>query len=217
MSAPIELVAGAASIIAALAGAAEARSRGPAPAAAAAAAVHLAEAVGAAAQRAAGELIAATALGYDLSNHEFLRLVKAASRLCAAVLGAGALSSPPPDARLLGAAALTLGAAAQALAPICGRQPEQQECAERELLAGLAVVAGQEMGNMEEGALRIAEGLAELRCANLTCPHLPGQRGRLCSGCKLVRFCCPECSKQAWPTHKLACRLLAARRAEAAA
>eukprot|EP00887_Chlorella_sp_A99_P005508 scaffold1.g5508.t1 len=120
-------------------------------------------------------------------------------------------------ATLLGAAALTLGAAAQALAPICGRQPEQQECAERELLAGLAVVAGQEMGNMEEGALRIAEGLAELRCANLTCPHLPGQRGRLCSGCKLVRFCCPECSKQAWPTHKLACRLLAARRAEAAA
>lgn len=63
-------------------------------------------------------------------------------------------------------------------------------------------------------ALRRARAMA-LRacCANPRCTKLTGDReaglkGRRCSGCRLVRYCCEACSKLDWQAHKRACRLL---------
>lgn len=65
-------------------------------------------------------------------------------------------------------------------------------------------------------AERRARALALLKCANPRCSRLEGAseaaapRGRLCSGCRTVRFCSEACSQQEWPQHRAACRLLRA-------
>ena len=40
-------------------------------------------------------------------------------------------------------------------------------------------------------------------------------RGKLCSGCRAVRYCGPACQKADWPAHKAACRELVRRKAGA--
>ncbi|EFN52439.1 hypothetical protein CHLNCDRAFT_138967 [Chlorella variabilis] len=68
----------------------------------------------------------------------------------------------------------------------------------------------------EQLAVRRARALAVLKCANPRCSRLAGAseaaapRGRLCSGCRTVRFCSEACSRQEWPQHRAACRLLRA-------
>lgn len=63
-------------------------------------------------------------------------------------------------------------------------------------------------------ALRRARALATRRsCGNPCCASLvgvseAGSRGKKCTGCRLVRFCGAECSKQDWRLHKRACRAL---------
>ncbi|KAL4424586.1 hypothetical protein ABPG77_009170 [Micractinium sp. CCAP 211/92] len=61
-----------------------------------------------------------------------------------------------------------------------------------------------------------ALGQASPQCANLRCPTLPagddlaGGRGKLCGGCRTVRYCSLACSQQDWRAHKSACRALQA-------
>ena len=50
-------------------------------------------------------------------------------------------------------------------------------------------------------------------CASLACPHLaanPQLRGKVCSGCRTLRYCCAEEQAQDWKAggHRAACRLL---------
>lgn len=50
-------------------------------------------------------------------------------------------------------------------------------------------------------------------CASLACPHLavnPQLRGKTCSGCRAVRYCCTEDQAHDWREggHRAACRLL---------
>lgn len=63
-------------------------------------------------------------------------------------------------------------------------------------------------------ALRRARALSTRRaCGNPRCSKLEGAsdagcRGSKCSGCRLVRFCGLECSRQDWRWHKAACKAL---------
>ncbi len=53
-------------------------------------------------------------------------------------------------------------------------------------------------------------------CAHLACSNLDatGRRGKLCSGCRVARYCSHACSMADWRAgHRAACRLLAAARA----
>lgn len=84
----------------------------------------------------------------------------------------------------------------------------------------LAAVLSWSDGSGDSTALQRARALALRRsCANLACTSLAGRseaecKGRLCSGCKALRFCCKACSKEAWHAggHKATCALLAAER-----
>eukprot|EP00887_Chlorella_sp_A99_P003202 scaffold9.g3202.t1 len=77
-------------------------------------------------------------------------------------------------------------------------------------------------GGAREAAVRRARALAcRASCANLGCSRLEGVsesglKGKRCSGCSMLRFCCSECAAAEWKAgHRRACRLLAAeRRAE---
>jgi hypothetical protein len=78
----------------------------------------------------------------------------------------------------------------------------------------------------EEHAIKLAMALGTLPCGHLGCMTLPGPgqeveqglelpRGKLCSGCKAVRFCNSTCLQQAWKSsHRVACRALARQREE---
>ncbi|PRW33262.1 hypothetical protein C2E21_7845 [Chlorella sorokiniana] len=62
-------------------------------------------------------------------------------------------------------------------------------------------------------ALRIERAKALRPCASLACPHLaakPQLRGKVCSGCRTVRYCCAEDQAQDWRQggHRAARRLL---------
>ena len=62
-------------------------------------------------------------------------------------------------------------------------------------------------------AVRRAQALGLLKCANPQCASLAGTReaaakGRKCGGCRVVRYCCEACSKADWKQHRVACRLL---------
>ncbi len=69
----------------------------------------------------------------------------------------------------------------------------------------------------EQQLLAVAAALAtRLGCGNLCCINCTGAdergmpKGRRCSGCRTVRFCSAACQREAWPQHRVACRLLAA-------
>ena len=59
-----------------------------------------------------------------------------------------------------------------------------------------------------------AKVLSHLQCAHLDCmtPLCPWENNKpkLCSGCKLVRYCSAKCQKADWKEHKRACKLIAA-------
>ena len=62
-------------------------------------------------------------------------------------------------------------------------------------------------------AVRCAQALGLLKCANPRCASLAGaseaaSRGRKCGGCHAVRYCSEACSKADWRQHRVACRLL---------
>ena len=69
-------------------------------------------------------------------------------------------------------------------------------------------------------AVDTAVALGTRPCAHPCCTTIVGAheadapRGKLCSGCRRVRYCGPACQKADWRAHKAACRELAARRAE---
>ncbi|KAL4439836.1 hypothetical protein ABPG75_002837 [Micractinium tetrahymenae] len=70
--------------------------------------------------------------------------------------------------------------------------------------------------------LELAQAAAtRTSCAHLACPNVgaTGRRGKLCTGCRVARYCSRACSVADWQAgHRVACRLLAAaREAEAAA
>ena len=68
-------------------------------------------------------------------------------------------------------------------------------------------------------AVDVAGALATRPCAHPCCTTIAGAReadaprGKLCSGCRRVRYCGPGCQKADWPAHKAACRELQARKA----
>ncbi len=87
----------------------------------------------------------------------------------------------------------------------------------RSPLREAALLLPQPAANADDLALRRARALALRACANPRCTKLAGDseaalKGRRCSGCRLVRYCCEACSKQDWQAHKRACRLLSAAR-----
>ncbi len=87
----------------------------------------------------------------------------------------------------------------------------------RSPLPEAALLLPQPAANADDLALRRARALALRACANPRCTKLAGDseaalKGRRCSGCRLVRYCCEACSKQDWQAHKRACRLLSAAR-----
>lgn len=58
-------------------------------------------------------------------------------------------------------------------------------------------------------ALTARPGCGNLRCTNCTGAGERGMpRGRRCSGCHTLRFCSAACQREAWPQHRVACRLL---------
>jgi hypothetical protein len=71
--------------------------------------------------------------------------------------------------------------------------------------------------NREQLAVQKVRALGTLRCANLGCPNMSAAseaqlQSKLCSGCRVVRFCSEGCSQAAWRQHKVACKLLARER-----
>ena len=72
-------------------------------------------------------------------------------------------------------------------------------------------------------AVDTAEALATRPCAHTCCTTIAGAceadmpRGKLCSGCRAVRYCGAACQKADWRAHKAACREVARRRSGAAA
>ena len=63
--------------------------------------------------------------------------------------------------------------------------------------------------------LELARAAASRDCANLRCPHLcsPGRRGKKCTGCRAVRYCCQECNVAGGRAgHRHVCAALAAER-----
>ena len=68
-------------------------------------------------------------------------------------------------------------------------------------------------------AVDVAEALGTRPCAHVCCTTIAGAReadaprGKLCSGCRVVRYCGPACQKADWPAHKAACRELQRRKA----
>ena len=102
--------------------------------------------------------------------------------------------------------------ALQLFASLVGEQQEEQSAA-----GDGAPPRRQPLGpEGEQLAVRRARALALLKCANPRCSRLASAseaaapRGRLCSGCRTVRFCSEACSRQEWPQHRAACRLLRA-------
>ncbi len=69
--------------------------------------------------------------------------------------------------------------------------------------------------------LELAQAAAtRTSCAHLACPNVgaTGRRGKLCTGCRVARYCCRACSVADWRAgHRAACRLLAAGREAGAA
>eukprot|EP00887_Chlorella_sp_A99_P007996 scaffold12.g7996.t1 len=118
------------------------------------------------------------------------------------------------ERRLVLSAALSLDSAAvQCLGP--GSEPCQT----------LAAVLAWSDGSGDCVAVQRARALGLRRsCANLACTNLAGRseaqcKGRLCGGCRIVRFCCEACSREAWRAggHKAACAVLAERRRDGGA
>jgi MYND finger len=73
-----------------------------------------------------------------------------------------------------------------------------------------------EGGTVQEGrAIARAKAMATLQCGYVGCRTvmLPGQKSRLCSGCKVVQYCSERCLKADWKkNHKIACKAIAAGR-----
>jgi MYND finger len=64
-------------------------------------------------------------------------------------------------------------------------------------------------------AVARAYAMAMLQCGNVGCHAmlLPEQKSKLCSGCKVVRYCSEKCLKADWKkNHKIACKAIAAGR-----
>ena len=84
--------------------------------------------------------------------------------------------------------------------------------------AGVEADAGIAPGG---GRVAAAEALATRRPAPTSAaPHGGRQRGcrprgKLCSGCRRLRYCGPACQKADWRAHKAACRELQRRKAAA--
>ena len=61
---------------------------------------------------------------------------------------------------------------------------------------------------------RRAKALSHLQCANLDCTSVmcpwESRKPRVCSACKMARYCSEECQKGDWKAHKRGCRLIAA-------
>jgi hypothetical protein len=57
-------------------------------------------------------------------------------------------------------------------------------------------------------------GCGNPRCTNLSGPSaeglVAGRKGVRCGGCRVARYCCPECQQADWPQHRHVCRRLAA-------
>jgi hypothetical protein len=67
--------------------------------------------------------------------------------------------------------------------------------------------------DQQQQALQQARALGSLCCAHLGCTNMAAAseaqvKGKLCSGCRTVRFCSDACSQAAWQQHKAACKLL---------
>ena len=64
--------------------------------------------------------------------------------------------------------------------------------------------------------------MQERPCYNPRCRNLAGAseaqlKGKLCTGCRVARFCCMDCSKAVWKEHKADCKFMQRMRREQAA
>ncbi len=71
-------------------------------------------------------------------------------------------------------------------------------------------------GQQQAAQLELAGAAAtRISCAYLACPNVgaTGRRGKVCTACRVARYCCRACSVADWRAgHCTACRLLAAAR-----
>lgn len=152
--------------------------------------------------------------------------------LVTVLLGPAVDSSRFKEASLLGLVSglMVSHAGAAALTPLVQQLLPPTEPAEQQA-AGLEPTAEPELP--QESEVFQARVLALRKCcAHLGCPFvsvgsdsssgadgspLVPRGGKKCAGCLTVRFCCTDCARAAWPTHKRACRALAAQRAKEAA
>ena len=97
------------------------------------------------------------------------------------------------------------------------RSGEQSSPKQHDMLAALQAEERRqaEQGPPQQAALaqRIERAKALRPCASLACPHLaanPQLRGKLCTGCRTVRYCCADDQAHDWKSggHCAACRLL---------
>ena len=59
----------------------------------------------------------------------------------------------------------------------------------------------------------LLEGIAATSCETLWVPTPDGEmtaRMKICAGCAQMRYCCAECQKADWKTHRIACRAIQA-------
>ena len=139
---------------------------------------------------------------------------------------AAALVSSRMDSRLR----VRLGSAAAALlCALPGEQPAQLELTHQQWLTLLRTCApraeavaallrqhwaaqASDPAVLAAARLELARAAATRDCANLRCPHF-GRRGKKCTGCRAVRYCCQECNVAGWRAgHKHLCAALAAER-----
>ena len=50
--------------------------------------------------------------------------------------------------------------------------------------------------------------LGSLPCSYLACKTVDPQPGKLCSGCRVVRYCGARDQKNDWKVHKIACKAI---------
>ena len=64
----------------------------------------------------------------------------------------------------------------------------------------------------EERAMKRNKIVGVLPCAYLGCTTflLPGDKSKLCSGCKVVHYCSAACQANDWKMHKVGCKATAA-------
>ena len=97
------------------------------------------------------------------------------------------------------------------LGQLCSEVLPALTAAYREALAAEEADAGLQRARRMEAARALAtRHCARLGCTSATAYGLPEPSHKVCTGCRVVRYCGAACQKKDWSAHKAACAALAA-------